>query len=187
LARSAKQEVAMSGELDELKQRVARLEARDACVSSFNEYLHSLDAAFLDEIVAVFTADARLDVINFPPGSGRNLSLSGHEEIRGLYSRVPAGLTRHHSANVSVSVAADAGSAQLSAYFITSGAYSFGGGLYQGTLRPGDPRWCFTELRIVSTWGWALPQDTPPYLAEHLGTGALREGRPVRAPLPGKV
>ena len=30
-----------------------------------------------------------------------------------------------------------------------------------------------------STWGWVVPQETPPFLAEHLGAGTLRGGRPV--------
>jgi hypothetical protein len=163
----------------ELRSRIARLEAREACVSSFNEYLHHLDAVYTDELLAVFAADAHLDVVNFPPGSGRNLAFDGRDAIRKLYEKVPAGISRHHSANVTVAVRPDAQEAELSAYFITSSAYGFGGGLYQGTLAPADGRWCFTRLRIVSTWGWVLPQETPPYLSEHLGLGALRDGRPV--------
>lgn len=38
----------------------------------------------------------------------------------------------------------------------------------------------FHEMHIVSTWGWVLPTDAEPYLAEPLGTGALRQGRPIR-------
>ena len=30
----------MANELDELQRRLDRLEAREACVSTFNEYLH---------------------------------------------------------------------------------------------------------------------------------------------------
>jgi len=172
-------------EIAELRRRILRLEARESCVSSFNEYLHHLDAAFVDELLALFTARARLDVVNFPPGSGRNLSFEGYEAIRSLYARVPAGFTRHHSANVSVDVRDDGEQAELSAYFLTSREYGIGGGLYQATLVPGPERWLFDQLRIVSTWGWVLPQDAPPYLSELLGEGALREGRPVVYRTPG--
>jgi hypothetical protein len=168
-----------SDEIAELRSRIARLEARDACTSSFNEYLHHLDAAYTDELLAVFAPDAHLDVVNFPPGSGRDLAFDGRDAIRKLYERVPAGISRHHSANVTVAVRHDGQEAELSAYFITSSAYGFGGGLYQGTLAPTPERWQFTRLRIVSTWGWVLPQETPPYLSEQLGQGALRGGRPV--------
>jgi hypothetical protein len=172
-------------ELADLRRRVERLEARDACVSAFNEYLHYLDGGLTDELMEVFAPDAALDVVNFPPGSGKDLAFHGRDEIRGLYGRVPAGMSRHHSANVTVDVADDAQQAELSAYFLTSSAYGIGGGVYQGTLAPTDVRWQFRALRIVSTWGWVLPQDAPPYLAEHLGTGALRDGRPVTVRLAG--
>jgi G:T/U-mismatch repair DNA glycosylase len=42
-----------------------------------------------------------------------------------------------------------------------------------------DGAWLIARLRISSTWGWVLPQEAPPFLAEHLGAGTLRGGRPV--------
>ena len=164
----------------QLEARITRLESKECVLSSFHEYLHFLDAGLVDDLMQVFAQDAELHVINFPPGSGKDLHFSGVEEIRGLYDRHPPGIGRHHSANVTVNVAMDSQSAELSAYFITSGSFGFGGGLYQATLQPGMLRWQFHEMHIVSTWGWVVPTDAEPYLAEHLGTGALREGRPVR-------
>ena len=76
---------------------------------------------------------------------------------------------RHHSANVTVNVEGD--EAELSSYFATSGAYGWGGGVYQMTLRsyPEQKKWLIQQMRIVSTWGWRIAQEGPPYLANGLG------------------
>lgn len=167
----------LAARLTALTARVARLEAKEACVSTFNEYLHHLDGDRLEELLQVFTPDAELVVVNFPPGSGKDLVFQGREGMRELYGAHHGGIGRHHSANVTVNVEGD--EAELSAYFITSGAYGFGGGLYQASLKPHGAKWLIARMRIVSTWGWRIPQDEPPYLADGQGTGALREGRPV--------
>ena len=47
-------------------------------LSTFNEYLYSLDVGYPAELVnEVFTADAVLEVINFPPGSMKDLRFNG--------------------------------------------------------------------------------------------------------------
>jgi ketosteroid isomerase-like protein len=167
----------LAHEVAVLRARVERLEAREACISTFNEYLHHLDGDRLEELLQVFAPDAELNVMNFPPGSGKNLHFKGRDEIRPLYEAHHAGIGRHHSANITVNVEGD--EAELSAYFITSGAYAFGGGLYQLELRAYPGKWLIQRMYICSTWGWRIPHDEPPYLAEHLGAGALRGGRPV--------
>jgi len=166
-------------ELAELRARIERLEAKEACLSTFNEYLHHLDGDHLEDLMAIFAPDATLDVIDFPPGTGKDLHFAGRDEIRPLYDSHHGGMGRHHSANVTVNVEGDR--AELSAYFATSGAYAWGGGVYQLALRPYPDagKWLIQEMRIVSTWGWRLKSDEPPYLANALGQGALREGRPV--------
>jgi hypothetical protein len=151
-------------ELDELRRRLDRLEAREACVSAFNEYLHYLDGDFVD----------------FPPGTGKDLHFKGRAAIRPLYADHRAGIGRHHSANVTVNPAPDARSAELSAYFVTSGPFQFGGGIYQIELDAAPERWLFRRMNIVSTWGWRIEADAEPYLAKALGAGAWRSGRPVR-------
>ena len=164
----------------QLEARITRLECKECCLSSFHEYLHFLDAGLVDDLLQVFAPDAELHVINFPPGSGKDLHFSGVDEIKQIYSGNPPGMGRHHSGNVTVNVTMDSGNAELSAYFIASGAFGLGGGLYQATMKPGMLRWQFQQLHIVSTWGWVVPTEAEPYLSEQLGTGALREGRPVR-------
>ncbi|MFN0093901.1 MAG: nuclear transport factor 2 family protein [Dehalococcoidia bacterium] len=167
----------MTDEIADLRRRLDRLESREACVSTFNEYLHYLDGDRLDELLDIFEADAILDVANYPPGSGKDLHFEGRGNIRALYAPHHGGIGRHHSANVTVNVTGDL--ADLSAYFITSGAYGFGGGLYQITFRRNQGKWLIHRMRIVSTWGWRVEDQKPPYLANTLGEGALRGGRPV--------
>lgn len=169
----------MPDELAALRARITRLEARDACVSTFNEYLHYLDGEFTDELLGVFAEDAQLEVVNYPPGSHRNLDLRGHQEIRPLYAEHHGIMSRHHSANVAVNVSPDARSAELSAYFLTAIHYGLTGGLYEARLEPRAGRWRLCWMRISSTWGWVVPQENPPFLAEPLGAGTLRGGRPV--------
>ena len=66
----------MTDELAELRARVARLEAERAAISTFNEYLYNMDIGYTDAILDVFTEDALLEVINFPPGTMQDLELS---------------------------------------------------------------------------------------------------------------
>ena len=169
----------MSDEIAELRARIARLEARESCRSAFNEYLHYLDGGFTEELLGVFAEDARLEVMNFPPGSGKDLEFHGRVEIRPLYADHEGVMSRHHSANVSVNVNEGATRADLSAYFLTALNYGLTGGVYEATLELRDDEWLLTWMRISSSWGWVVPQKNPPFLADHLGAGTLRGGRPV--------
>jgi hypothetical protein len=169
----------MSDESAGVRERVRLLEAREACVSTLNEYLHYLDGEFTDDLMTLFTPEAHVEVMNYPPGSSENLDLRGHEQIRPIYAEHHGIMSRHHAANVAVNVSRDAGSAELSAYFLTAIHYGLTGGLYEARLEPRDGKWLFAWLRISSTWGWVVPQETPPFLSEHLGAGTLRGGRPV--------
>jgi hypothetical protein len=169
----------MSDELKELRGRIARLEAKEACISTFNEYLHYLDGEFTEDLLDLFAPDAELDVMNYPPGSGDNLSFHGRQGIRPLYKDHHGIMSRHHSANVTVNVHPDCTTAELSAYFVTAINYGLTGGIYEARLKPLDTKWRFTWLRISSNWGWVLPQKYPPFLTDSLGAGALRKGRPV--------
>jgi hypothetical protein len=71
--------------LEDLLARVARIEAKEAIISTFNEYLHYLDAAFVDDLLGLFATDAALELMNYPPGTGSNVFCNGHEEIRPVY------------------------------------------------------------------------------------------------------
>jgi hypothetical protein len=176
----------MSEVLDELLARVTRIESKEACISTFNEYLHYLDGEFVDDLLGLFVPDARLEIMNYPPGTGDNVACNGRGEIRPVYEDHRGILTRHHSANVTVNVRPDGKTADLSAYFLTAVHYGVTGGIYEATLAFVEGKWLFTWLRISSTWGWMVLQEHPPFLSESLGVGTLRKGRPVlyQAPQP---
>ncbi len=169
----------MSDELEALRARISQIETREVCVSRFNEYLHYLDGEFSEDLLALFAPDARVEVMNYPPGSGENLDLRDREQIRSLYQGHRGIMSRHHSANVSVNLSRDGRSAELSAYFITALNYGLTGGIYEVGFEQRDGAWLIARLRISSTWGWVVHQENPPFLAEHLGAGTLRGGRPV--------
>ena len=176
---------ALRAEVAELRRAVARLEAKEAAVAAFNGYLYSMDLDRAEEVVACFAPDAVLNVLNFPPGTQKDLHLHGHDEIRPLYTRhagdsIPSVKGGHHSANRAVEVAPDAASAQVSAYFMTSTEANgrVQGGMYQLRVEHRAEGWRIAEMNIISGWGWrvAEPQAiTTPVPAAR----AWREGRPA--------
>src|SRR5206468_10314333 len=124
--------------MNDLEARVERLEIIEAVRSTFHEYTHYLDGGFLDDLLGVFTADAEMTAPNYPPGSGADVVLRGRDEIRALYETLNFGTFRHHTANATITVADDHGTAELSSYFLTASPHALAGGLYQGTLVPVD-------------------------------------------------
>ena len=176
---------ALRDEVAVLRRAVARLEAKEEAVAVFNRYLYALDIDRADELVACFAPDAVLHVLNFPPGSHKDLHLHGPDEIRPLYARHAGGETPsikggHHSANRAVEVAPDARSAEVSAYFMTStgGCGYVQGGQYQLRVERRADGWRIAEMNIISGWGWGVAEPmarTASVPAER----AWREGRPA--------
>ncbi len=185
---------ALERRLAVVESRLARLEAKEAVLSTFNEYLYYLDVGYPDELVsAVFTADATLEVINFPPGTMADLTFTGHDAIRPLYTdhtvAAPAIQGGHHATNIAIDVAPDCSSAQLSAYFMTSTAAVgyLQGGQYQGEAVPDGDRWRFRTYRILSGWGWRVAKDAIRPVTDSIpAERAWRGARPaVYTPGPG--
>jgi len=116
---------------------------------------------------------------NFPLGPGTTLTAVGRGEIAALYGRFPPTMRRHHATNVVIRVEPDLATAELSSYFLRSGPFEFGGGLYQAGLRRGQDGWRLHRLRVVSTWTWSLKEARVPDLDVPFGAGAERAGRPV--------
>jgi hypothetical protein len=184
---------ALAARLEAAEQRLARLDAKEAVLATFHQYLYCLDVGYPDELVSgVFTSDAVLEVINFPPGSRQDLVLTGHDEILPLYTEhtrtAPAIQGGHHASNIAVDVAADASVAHLSAYFMTSvgTSASLQGGQYQGEAVADDDRWRFRRFRILSGWGWRVGRDavraiTEPISADRAWRGARPAGTVVTA------
>ncbi len=169
----------MSNEIEELKARLARLEAKEECANRFNEYLYNVDNELPDEVLKVFSPDAQLELINFPPGSGQNMVLQGHEQIKPIYVSNVGITHRHHTSNVSINVQKDCTNADLSAYLFTVVTKILTGGIYEAKFKQIDGEWFISYLRVSSTWGWAIPSDLAPFLDEAFGAGTMREGRPV--------
>ena len=92
-----------SDELGDLRARVARLEAKEMVLSTFNQYLYGLDTGFGEDILDVYTEDAILDVPNF---GGEDLHFEGRDAIAPLYASYGEGEPRvgggHHTANIAV-------------------------------------------------------------------------------------
>ena len=170
-----------AAELAALRARVDRIEAVEDARRHFNAYLYFLDAGHVDDLVRLFAEDARLELQNFPPGTGGNLVYAGPTEIRGLYEAFAGEGARHHSANVSVVVGDAPDRVEVTAYFLTSVVYTLTGGLYELRLERGESGWRISRMRISSTWGWSIPHTDPPFLKEVFGAGTLRDGRPPSA------
>ena len=169
---------ATPGEFASLRARVERIEAVEACRGRFNAYLYYLDAGHLEDLLDLFADDARLELQNFPPGSGGKLLYTGPDEIRGLYAAFVGEGARHHSANVSVVPSEALDQVEMTAYFQTAIEYTLTGGMYELQLQPGYGSWQISRMRISSTWGWAVPHSDPPFLKEPFSAGTLRGGRP---------
>ncbi len=171
-------------EIADLRTRVERIEAIEACRGRFNAYLYCLDAGHLEDLLGLFTDDVRLELRNFPPGTGGNLLYTGPDDIRGLYAAFVGEGARHHSANVSVVPSEALDQVEMTAYFQTAIEYTLTGGIYELQLQPRGGAWQIARMRISSTWGWAVPHSDPPFLKEPFGAGTLRDGRP---PSPNRI
>ncbi len=165
-------------EIAELRRRVERVEAIEACRDRFNAYLYYVDGGHLEDLLQLFAGDARLELQNFPPGSGGSLAFTGPDEIRGLYAAFVGEGARHHSANVSASPSESLDTVEMTAYFHTILEYALTGGVYELQLQPRSGTWQITRMRISSTFGWAVPHTDPPFLKEPFAAGTLRDGRP---------
>ncbi len=143
-----------------LEAKIARLEAVEGVRAAFNKYLYSLDTGNGPSILDSYTEAATLEVVNFPP-KGNDMHFEGRAEIAPLYANYgkPAGERiisgGHNSTNVSIKVADDARSAKLSAYFTTTTKVGVQGGRYEGVaVLCFDGLWRFSQLSIISAWGW---------------------------------
>jgi hypothetical protein len=151
----------MIEEIKALQLRLARLEAKEAILSTFNQYLYSMDTGFGPDILDCYTQDAVLDVPNFPSADGNDLHFEGKDQLAPLYAdygkdgpRIGGG---HHTANIAVNVEPDIQSAQVSAYFMTTPPNGVQGGRYEGVMRlETDGKWRWQSLTITSSWGWRV-------------------------------
>lgn len=151
-------------------RRLERLEARLAASEHLASYAHCLDLGLLDGVASHFAPDAHLDVVNFPPGTGRDHAFDGREAITAFYSDYVAPPSRvrggHHVTNV-VTEVAPGGEIEFSAYFLTSNVrISWAqGGQYRGRLVTEDGAWRFGRLAVISWVGESVDGAASPEVA----------------------
>lgn len=75
----------MSDEIAELRAHIARLEAEREVQNVFTQYFYHLDVGYPDRLVGLFAPDGVLDVVNFPPGTMKDLHFEGPAAIATLY------------------------------------------------------------------------------------------------------
>ena len=92
----------MSDEIAEIKARLARLEAKEAVSSKFNEYLYYVDGENFDGVFTVFSPDIKLELMNFPPGSGQDMVLDGLDAVKPIYLSQEGIRHRHHTMNLTI-------------------------------------------------------------------------------------
>jgi ketosteroid isomerase-like protein len=163
--------------MSDLEARVVRLEAIEAVRRVFHRYLHAVDLGAAEELIALFSEDCRCELRNFPPGSGKDIDLVGHDQLRSIYGSLRPASYRHHCANASIVVSGDALSAEISSYFLTTVDNGIQGGLYEGRMQLTGEGWLIAWWRVSSQWGWRVDQ-APPALRNTLASGAWREGWP---------
>ena len=148
-------------DLKRLNDRILRLEAKEAVLSSFHRYLYSMDTGFKDDILDCYTSDAVLDVPNFPDAGGADLHFEGRDQIAPLYepygNREPGIGGGHHSANIAININLQSKKAEVTSYFMTGTKNGVQGGRYEGVMRKdNDDVWRWETLSITSTWGWRV-------------------------------
>ena len=138
-------------------------------LSTFNQYLYSLDTGFGEDILDTYTEDAILDVPNFPGAGGDDLHFEGRDAIAPLYANYGRAEPRigggHHTSNIAVNVHFDLTRADVSSYFMTPGGGGVGGGRYEGVMRlDADGKWRWETLTGLSWAGPGAHHPTrPPY------------------------
>ena len=161
-----------------LETRVARIEAAEEVRSAFARYIYFMDGGFVDELMDVFMTDAEFLAENEPPSTGGTVTHRGRADIEGHYRALPFGWFRHHAANITVDVSADAQQADLSSYFLTAFPGGVQGGLHEGTFcKDVDGIWRIQRWQITSSWGWG---GEPAFQCFEKSTEwTQRGGRPV--------
>jgi hypothetical protein len=166
----------------DLERRIARLEAIEAVRYAFARYFHAIDNNRIDVLIdEVFTPDVVVEISNYPPGTGKNLLLESADAIRKVYEPIPADGHRHNPTNTSILVSEDLQSAEVTSYFVTTGAWVNQGGIYEATFAPcDDGRWKAKRWLVSSQWGWRLADagiDLPePYLYSPPSVGSHHQG-----------
>lgn len=144
-------------EIQRLTTRITELEALHAVRETLLNYTLCHDRGHSNELAALFTEDAKLDISGF--GENLDTSLSGREAIRQMYQQIDGrsgGPPPHKHAIANLRIAIDGDEATAHSYLLDWGGapteHGPGGSMYHERLqRQPDGRWLIKHKRIVCT------------------------------------
>jgi hypothetical protein len=149
----------MGDSIEQLEQRVRRLEDLEAIQSAWRDYLFALDSADWDSLSDVFTEDGTVEMVGldaYQPGQDR--SYHGRESIiEEFYKPVIETTARpdlgqyytgHHGTNMEIELDGDEATT-LAYFFEILGNTQMLIGTYQHHFRREEDRWRIAYLRIA--------------------------------------
>jgi ketosteroid isomerase-like protein len=149
----------MSDVIQDLVERVQRLEDLEAIQSAWRDYLFALDSADYEALADVFTEDGVVEMVgldSYQPGQDR--SYHGREEIINdfyvpvidVVARLDLGqyYTGHHGTNMEIDLQGDEATT-LAYFFEILGNTQMLIGTYQHRFRREADRWRIAYLRIA--------------------------------------
>lgn len=149
----------MDNDIQQLEQRVRRLEDLEAVQSTWRDYLFALDSSDWDSLANVFTEDGVVEMVgleSYQPGQDR--SYYGRESIiEEFYKPVidetaapDKGMfyTGHHGTNMEIELRGDEATT-LAYFFEILGNTQVLIGTYQHRFRRDPDRWRIAYLRIA--------------------------------------
>lgn len=147
----------LRGEVDRLSRRVEELDALQAVRETLLDYTLYHDRGLSDQLAALFTADAVLDISGF--GAGLDTNVQGREAIREMYRQIDArsdGAPPYKHAITNLRIEIDGEQAVASSYLLDWGGEATdrgpGGSMYhERLLKQADGRWLIKHKRIVCT------------------------------------
>ena len=144
-------------EVDRLSRRLNELEAVHAVRETLLDYALYHDRGLSDQVAALFTADAVLDISGF--GAGLDTNVKGRDAIREMYRQIDARSDgappyKHVITNLRIEIHGD--QAVASSYLLDWGGAATergpGGSMYhERLLKQADGRWLIKHKRIVCT------------------------------------
>ena len=141
-------------ELQELRSRLARLEAAEAVRNHYARYTRAVDSADEKSLAPLFADD--VVVRNPREWHGRDTALSHYR----AFFDSGAERTRHYATNMEIEVE-DETHASVHAYFfvtaVLSGESVMGWGWYDDRLECRDGTWVFVVKQNVPGTYWSLP------------------------------
>jgi hypothetical protein len=137
--------------------------AREAIRHTISSYTYYADRGLFDELVALFTRDAVLEVDGI--GGAR---VAGHDALHAFFSGVtdtpPPGRMQHHVASVWIDVTSEREARAASYFSVVTGAGLDHWGRYRDDIVHDGDRWLFAHRLVrtdgVTPGGWAASRPS---------------------------